>query len=413
MKTHTVSFGKVIDVESKEILDEVLTTVMLAPNSYTREDVVEISCHGGSLVLSKVLEQTLKCGARLAQPGEFTLRAFLNGRIDLAQAEAVADIIRAKTDSSLKVALQNLEGKLSQKLNDCQEKLVDILAEIEFGVDFIEEDVEELDRKAIGKKISKLEREIEDLLNTYVKGRILKEGLNVVIVGSPNVGKSSLLNALLGEDRAIVTSISGTTRDTIAEYINIKGIPVRLVDTAGFRISKNKIELEGIRRAKIEIDKADLVIWVIDLSKKTSENEIKLDELISNYKHIIALNKIDIVSGKTIEKAEKKFKNRDILRTSALQLIGIKEIKDYIVSPFIMRDKLNSSIIISNLRHKQLLEKSLQNLKRTSETLLKEMSLEFVALDLKSALDSIGEIVGKVVTDDILNRIFSRFCVGK
>lgn len=402
-----------MDATSNELLDEVLVTVLRSPNSYTCEDMVEISCHGGSLVLSRILEQTLRCGARLANPGEFTLRAFLNGRIDLAQAEAVVDIIRAKTDSSLRIALQNLEGKLSKELNDCREKLIDILAEIELGIDFIEEDVEELDRKKIIGKITELETDIKNLLDSYVEGRILKEGLNVVIVGSPNVGKSSLLNALLGKDRAIVTPIPGTTRDTIEEFINIKGIPVRLVDTAGFHISKNKIELEGIRRAKVEIDKADLVIWVVDLSKKLSENEIRLEKLISKYKYVVVLNKIDIASNRAAKEMQREFKKRDVISVSALQSIGIKELKDFIISSFVVKNKSESSLIISNLRHKQLLEKSLDNLKRAKEGLVKEISPEFIALDLRVALDSIGEIVGKVVTDDILNRIFSKFCVGK
>ncbi|MCJ7508663.1 MAG: tRNA uridine-5-carboxymethylaminomethyl(34) synthesis GTPase MnmE [candidate division Zixibacteria bacterium] len=413
MKTHTVCFGKLMDATSNELLDEVLVTVLRSPNSYTCEDMVEISCHGGSLVLSRILEQTLRCGARLANPGEFTLRAFLNGRIDLAQAEAVVDIIRAKTDSSLRIALQNLEGKLSKELNDCREKLIDILAEIELGIDFIEEDVEELDRKKIIGKITELETDRKNLLDSYVEGRILKEGLNVVIVGSPNVGKSSLLNALLGKDRAIVTPIPGTTRDTIEEFINIKGIPVRLVDTAGFHISKNKIELEGIRRAKVEIDKADLVIWVVDLSKKLSENEIRLEKLISKYKYVVVLNKIDIASNRAAKEMQREFKKRDVISVSALQSIGIKELKDFIISSFVVKNKSESSLIISNLRHKQLLEKSLDNLKRAKEGLVKEISPEFIALDLRVALDSIGEIVGKVVTDDILNRIFSKFCVGK
>ena len=413
MKSHTVCFGKIIDVQSKQMLDQALITVMLAPNSYTCEDVVEINCHGGELVLSKVLEQTLKCGARLAQPGEFTLRAFLNGRIDLAQAEAVADIIKAKTESGLKVALQNLEGDLSEELNRCRDKLIDILAEIEREIDFVEEDIEELDRKTVAQKITQAERFIKNLLNTYFEGRILKDGLNAVIVGSPNVGKSSLLNALLGQDRAIVTAIPGTTRDIIAEYVNIKGIPVRLVDTAGFRISKNTIELEGIKRAKTEINKADLIIWTIDASKKLSRDEKKLHNLISKYKFVIVLNKIDIVLSKNIKELKVNFKNQSILEVSALKAIGIKKLKSFIVSSFILKNKLTESVIISNLRHKELLKKSLDGLQKSKKALLENMSPEFVAIDLRMALDQLGQIIGKVITDDILNRIFSKFCVGK
>lgn len=413
MKSHTVSFGKIVDVSNEQVLDEGLITVMLAPKSYTCEDVVEISCHAGSLVLSKVLEQTLKCGARLAQPGEFTLRAFLNGRIDLTQAEGVADIIRARTEAGLRIALQSLEGKVSEKLNSYREELVDILAEIEMEIDFVQEEGEEMNRQGIAQRVTRLEMEIGNLLETFDQGRVSRQGLNIVIVGSPNVGKSSLLNAILGQDRAIVTTIPGTTRDTVSECINIKGVLVRLVDTAGFRISKNKIELEGIRRAKTEINKADLVVWVIDLSKKLARNETRLRELLSKHRYVIALNKIDLVSDKIAEEMQKKLKGKDAMRVSALQSIGIEELKDYIVSPFVLKNNLDGEIIISNLRHKKLLEKSLCALKEARNALFLGLSPEFVALDLRRALDSIGEIIGKVITDDILNRIFSRFCVGK
>ena len=413
MKSHTVCFGKIIDVGNKQILDQVLITVMLAPKSYTCEDVVEISCHGGSLVLSKVLEQALKCGARLARPGEFTLRAFLNGRMDLAQAEAVADVIKAKTESALKVALRNLEGGLSKELNRCRDKLVDLLAEIEKEIDFVEQDLEELDRKKIAQEITGLEKSIDHLLGTYFEGRILKEGLNVVIVGSPNVGKSSLLNALLGEDRAIVTPIPGTTRDIIAEQVSIKGILVRMVDTAGFRISGSKIELEGIKRARAEIGKADLVIWTLDASKKLSRDEKKLHKVLSKYHYIIVLNKIDIVSTVKIRKLKANFKDENVSEVSALKLTGIEKLKNFIVSPFVSTIAASENVIISNLRHKELLKKSLEGLRRAKEAIADGMSPEFAALDLRIALDKIGEIVGKVVTDDILNCIFSKFCIGK
>ncbi len=413
MKSHTVSFGKIIEIDKGELLDEVLVTVMLAPNSYTCEDVVEVNCHGGSLVLSKVLEQTLKCGARLAQPGEFTLRAFLNGRIDLAQAEGVADMIRAKTDASLRVALQSLQGKVSEKLNEQREELIDILAQIELQIDFSEEEVGEVEGEGLLQRISRLEKSMGNLLKSFEQGRILRDGLNVVIVGSPNVGKSSLLNAMLGEERAIVTSIPGTTRDAVSEHLSLKGIPVRLVDTAGFRISKNKIELEGIRRARTEIDKADLVIWVIDLSKKLTKNEERLRELLAKHRYIIALNKMDLVREEATRKVEAELGNKNAVKVSALQLIGIEKLKNRIASTFEGEQNADSQVVISNLRHKKLLEKSLSELKKGKKALSGKLGPEFVALDLRRALDSIGEIVGKVVTDDILNRIFSRFCVGK
>lgn len=412
--THTVNYGRIVDTNTKEDIDEVFLTVMKAPRSYTKEDMVEITSHGSSFILYKILQQTLNCGARLAYPGEFTFRAFLNGRIDLAQAEAVAEVIKAKTDLSLKVALSHLEGSLSEKLNSFRDRLIEILANLEVQIDFPEEDLEPKDRSLILAELKEIEDEISLLLSTYDEGKILKDGLRVVIVGKPNVGKSSLLNAFLKEERAIVTPIPGTTRDAISEEANFKGIPVRLVDTAGFRVSKDTIELEGIKRTKLEINRADMILWVVDASLKLDQDELDLENQVKDFKHIVVLNKIDLASEKQILEIEQNLKEKVKRKICALKQEGINELIDTIASMAITIDRdSNGDVILTNLRHKDSLWRAKEGILKGRKSLEKNMSLEFVALDLRIALDSIGEIVGKVVTEDILNKIFSDFCIGK
>jgi tRNA modification GTPase len=425
MESHTVHYGEVIDPfsrqrrdqgepQTQEVIDEVLLTVFRAPKSYTAEDLVEISCHGGYLVLSKVLEQALNSGARLAQPGEFTLRAFVNGRIDLSQAEAVAELIRSKTDLGHKLALRHLKGDLSEKINSYRDKLIDILARLEVEIDFSEEDIEPLNKTEALREIESIEKDLENLLATYHDGKILREGLNVVIIGKPNVGKSSLLNALLKEDRAIVTPIPGTTRDIISEYANFKGIPVRLVDTAGYRISKDTIELEGIRRTKIEMSEADIILLVIDDSQDVGTGDLELERQVKNSQYFIVFNKIDIASEKIAMKNEEKFKERPKVRVSALKGNGIENLKEMIVScALTLKKDQTQGVILSSLRHKDALTRAKRSLSLVKDSLHKNLSPEFVALDLKAALDAIGEVIGKTVTDDILNKIFSEFCIGK
>ena len=412
--SHTANHGIIIDAKTRETIDEVLLTVMLSPKSYTTEDMVEISCHGGSFVLYKVLQQALACGARLANPGEFTLRAFLNGRIDLAQAEAVAEVIKAKTDLSLKVAMDHLKGGLSEKLNLFREKLIELLAQIEVQIDFPEEDIQTQNKESILKDMEIIKNEINYLIETFDEGKILKDGLRVVIVGRPNVGKSSLLNAFLKEERAIVTPIPGTTRDVISETANFKGVPVRLMDTAGFRVSKDRIEAEGVKRTKLEINKADMILWVIDSSQKLDKEEFELEKEIKSFKHVVVLNKIDLADESSISGLAKRFKEKVCQKVSALKVQGIEELKQSVASNALTLDKdMNADVMLSSLRHKEALLKAEQGLKKAKISLDQGMSYEFVALDLRIALDSIGEIIGKTVTDDILNKIFSEFCVGK
>jgi tRNA modification GTPase len=413
--SHRVNYGEIVDSESGEVVDEVLLTLFAAPKSYTAEDLVEISCHGGQLVLSRVLERALKCGARLAEPGEFTLRAFINGRIDLSQAEAVAEVIRAKTDLGLKLALKHLKGDLSERINSYRDKLIDILARLELDIDFSEEDVEPLDRDKVIEELESIEKDLDGLLATYDEGKILKEGLNVVIVGKPNVGKSSLLNALLKEDRAIVTPIPGTTRDVISEFANFKGIPVRLVDTAGYRISKDTIELEGIKRTKIEMSEADLLLLIVDTSSEIDQEDLNLKEQVERSKYLLVFNKIDIAPPDLMRENERRLEEyATAVRVSALKGDGLDKLKEMIASSsrHLQKDR-TEGVILSSLRHKDALSRAKESLGLAEKSVEKNMSPEFVALDVKAALDAIGEVVGKTVTDDILNKIFSEFCIGK
>ncbi|MGB8656449.1 MAG: tRNA uridine-5-carboxymethylaminomethyl(34) synthesis GTPase MnmE [Candidatus Zixiibacteriota bacterium] len=414
LPSHRATYGEIIDPQTGEIVDEVLLTVFRAPKSYTAEDLVEISCHGGQLVVTKVLEQALKNGARLAEPGEFTLRAFVNGRIDLSQAEAVAEVIRAKTDLGLKLGLRHLKGDLSEKINSYRDRLIDLLTRLEVEIDFSEEDIEPLDRNKVIDEIERIEKDLGDLIATYDEGKILREGMNVVIIGKTNVGKSSLLNALLKEDRAIVTPIPGTTRDVISEFANFKGIPVRLVDTAGYRISKDMIELEGIRRTKIEMSEADLLLLVMDVSSEIDSEDLDLKKQVAGKRHLIVFNKIDVASDDSKRQNKEKLQGGTVVEVSALRGDGLERLKETIVScASASRKDQTQGVLLSSLRHKDALSRAKKSLSLAKASLKKKMSPEFVALDVKASLDAIGEVIGKTVTDDILNKIFSEFCIGK
>jgi tRNA modification GTPase len=412
--SHKLIFGKTVNPETKEEIDEVYLVKMNGPKSFSGEDLVEITCHGNYFILTKILELILKQGARLALPGEFSFRAFLNGRIDLAQAEAVCEIIKAKSDSSLKLSLRHLKGDLSQKINLFRDTLVSILAEAEASIDFSEEDIQFITHPEIISQIGKLSDEISKTLKTYEEGKLLKEGINVVIIGNTNVGKSSILNALLRQDRAIVTPIPGTTRDTISEYITLEGLSVRLVDTAGLRISKDQIELEGIKRTKIEIKKADLILLVLDASLPFPKEDQQILQGISKSSHFIVINKIDLVNENVLNSLRENFPKEKVVLISALKEIGIDKLRGKI-SSFVrtLQKEIGEEALVSNLRHKEALERSLKSLNDAKVSCEKKMSFEFVALDLRKGLDSLGEIVGKVYTEDILNKIFSEFCIGK
>jgi len=409
-KTYTTHYGWIID--KKEIIDEVILTVMRAPKSYTKEDIVEINCHGGIVALRRILDLVLESGARLAQPGEFTKRAFLNGRIDLAQAEAVLDIIRAKSDSALKIGVEQLKGVLSQELNKIRKDLLNILSILEANIDFPEEEITSANLKEISQKLNNIKEQLQHILDSSGAGRILREGINVVICGKPNVGKSSLLNALLKQERSIVTPIAGTTRDTIEEIIDIKGIPMRIVDTAGIIEPGDFIEKKAVQRSKRYIDLADLVILLFDGSRRLTKEDELLIRKIKKKKVIAAINKIDL--RQKIEK--NKIINRlgKIIGISAKKLKNINLLEDAIVD-LVYNGKVISSepILVCNLRHIEIIKRAQKLIAQALNSLDNNLSLEFIAGDLKDASLHLDEILGKKFSEDLLDRIFSEFCIGK
>jgi tRNA modification GTPase len=408
--------GHIIDPATCQRIDEVIVTVMKAPYSYTREDVVEVNCHGGMIPLRKTLEIVLKEGARISEPGEFTKRAFLNGRIDLSQAEAVLDLIRAKTDESRKIAIEQLQGGLSEKIKAAQNKLAEICAHIEAFIDFPEDEIGTASKQQLFDSIRDIYDELQELLKTYDEARFFREGLSTAIVGRPNVGKSSLLNALLQKDRAIVTDIPGTTRDIIEEYLNIKGLPLRIMDTAGIRDVEDIAEKEGVKRSLRSIENADLVIAIFDLSEPLRDEDFEVVEKIKNKNAIIVLNKCDLPAAidPTSISSFIHHPSSFILSISATRGDGLDKLKEEIVESCLKDWKeARDGVVISNLRHKVAIENARGSIERAIYALNGNQPLEILALELRDALDKLGEIVGAVTTEDILNKIFSDFCIGK
>lgn len=412
VRSHTIHYGFIRDPLTGERIDEVLLSVMKAPYTYTREDIVEINCHGGFVPLKRILELLIREGARLAEPGEFTKRAFLNGRIDLAQAEAVADLIRAKTETSQRLALEQLRGGLSEKIVMHRDRLIDLCAHIEAYIDFPEEDIEPAETEGLDSALSSIIDELSALSLTYEEGRFFREGVRVAIVGKPNVGKSSLLNALLKKDRAIVTELPGTTRDVIEELLNIKGLLVRIMDTAGIRESHDMAEIEGVKRSLQAIDEADLVIILIDGSREISNEDLYILEEVRKRgkRFILGINKSDL----KMFPFSFNMLSELTLPMSAKTGQGLEELKDAIVDLTVRKGIEGSGgVMITNLRHKVAIDNAISALRRASMDLKDSQPYEIVALSLREALDHLGEIVGAVTTEDILNRIFSEFCIGK
>ena len=409
-KTYTMHYGKI--VYGGQILDEVILSVMRSPHSYTREDVVEINCHGGVVALRKVLEAVLESGCRLACPGEFTRRAFLNGRIDLAQAEAVIDIIRAKTDSSLKISLEQLKGALSKEVTRIRRELLDILVILEANIDFPEEDIQKQDLARLAKNLDAVKLQLSKLLDSAKAGRILRDGIHVVICGKPNVGKSSLLNALLKKERSIVTSLAGTTRDSIEELIDIKGIPVRIVDTAGILKPRNIVEKKSVALARTHVRSADLVVILFDASRKLEEGDRKLIKEVKNKNTIAVINKIDLKAKLKKEEISKVF-NR-VVELSAKKGRNIDLLEDALCA-FVYQGKLPGPefMLVNNLRHISALKETQKLLNRAAYSLADKLPLEFVTQDLKDAGIHLDRIIGKDLSEDLLERIFSDFCIGK
>lgn len=412
--SHRFYLGEILRPTDQTVIDEVLLVFMRAPKTYTREDVVEIQCHSGLLILREILEAVLQSGARLAEPGEFTKRAFLHGRIDLTQAEAVIDLISAQTKKALELANQQRSGKLADHVRQLREELLDLLSLLEAEIDFPEEEIPRLLPGEINDRLQNLQERLQSLIASYEEGKIFREGIAAVIVGKPNVGKSSLLNSLLGEDRAIVTSIPGTTRDVLEEVINVQGIPLRILDTAGLRHAQDVIEEEGMRRTKKCLREADLVIWVLDGSQPESAEDFLILSEIQNKNTIIAVNKNDLPQRISLDFLHQQIPFSPIIFISALQGTGLAELKEAIAS-LIWKGKLtdSSEIIISNLRHKQSLEAAQNFLSQAREGFKQNVSSEFIALDLQQSLEALGEIVGETASAEVLERIFSRFCIGK
>lgn len=415
--SYKLVYGHIQDPSTGETVDEVLVAVMRSPHSYTREDIVEINCHSGMVTLRRILELAIRGGARLADPGEFTKRAFINGRVDLPQAEAVLDLIRAKTDESRRIAIEQLQGGLSEKITSLRDKLKDLCVHVEAYIDFPEDEIETASRDEIAKSVEVIVKELQKLLKTYDEAKFFREGLSTAIVGRPNVGKSSLLNALLQRDRAIVTPMPGTTRDVIEEYLNINGLPLRIMDTAGIRDVQNVAEKEGVKRSLQSIENADFVIAVFDSSEPFQDADFEVIEKIKGKPLIIVvMNKCDLPSVSDKSVIASRFSPRDvlILDISALCGTGLEELKDRVFSSSLKEWKEEKEgVLVTNLRHKIAIENAATSLGRALSCFEKNKPLEIVALELRDSLDSLGEIVGAVTTDDILDSIFQNFCIGK
>ncbi|MDT8317505.1 MAG: tRNA uridine-5-carboxymethylaminomethyl(34) synthesis GTPase MnmE [bacterium] len=411
--SHRLYLGEIRDPADGDIVDECLMTFMKSPNSFTREDVVELHCHGGTVVLQRTMELLMRNAIRQAEPGEFTKRAFLNGRIDLSQAEAIIDVIRAKTERGLRLAQVQLKGGLKDELALMRGRLIHALAILEAYIDFPEEELDPNALAGMDKDINSSISFIDKLLSTYEEGRVLREGIHVVIAGRPNVGKSSLLNALLMEKRAIVTSIPGTTRDTIEEVINLKGIPINLIDTAGIRETEDIVEKEGIKKARDKLNEADLILYMMD-ERGLNADDFKVIESVTGRKSLFIINKIDIISDERANEIKSSLPGDDALSISLKAGKGLEELKDAIFNS-VMKHKADRlpSVIISRKRHKVSLEFARKSLERSINGINKNLPLELIAIDIKEALNNIAEVAGETTPDDVLDKIFSDFCIGK
>lgn len=414
IKGYTIKYGNIVKSENDEIIDEVLVSYFVAPKSYTKENMCEINSHGGIVVENQILEECLKNGAVLAEPGEFTKRAFMNGRIDLSQAEAVIDIINSKTEKEMMVAQRHLEGSLSKKIKDIQGEILNLMADIEASIDYPEYDIEETTNKKINDTLNSVEEKLLKLKNSFENGKILKEGIKTAIIGKPNVGKSSLLNLILGENRAIVSDIEGTTRDTIEEYINIKGIPLKIVDTAGIRKTNDEVEKIGVEKSINNISNAELIIALFDDSRTFDDQDQKILDLIEGKKTIILINKIDL--GKNLIKENeklKKFKN-NIIEFSTINETGLDKLYNKIEELFKLNElDCENTEIITNNRHKQQILYALEDVAKGRESLETHMPVDITAICLKDILERLAEITGENVSEDIINEIFKKFCLGK
>ncbi|MDX6156743.1 tRNA uridine-5-carboxymethylaminomethyl(34) synthesis GTPase MnmE [Bacillus subtilis] len=415
VESHTIHYGHIVDRPSDRVVEEVMVSVLKAPRTFTREDVIEINCHGGIVTVNQVLQLALREGARLAEPGEFTKRAFLNGRIDLSQAEAVMDLIRAKTDRAMNVAMNQMEGRLSALVRRLRSEILETLAHVEVNIDYPEyDDVEEMTHQILVEKATAVKKEIEALLRTSEQGKILREGLSTVIIGRPNVGKSSLLNSLVHEAKAIVTDIPGTTRDVIEEYVNVRGVPLRLVDTAGIRETEDIVERIGVERSRQVLKEADLILLVLNYSEELSDEDVKLFEAIEGMDVIVILNKTDLEAKIDTERVRELANGRPVVTTSLLKEEGINDLEEAIQSLFYTGAIESGDLTyVSNTRHISILQQAKRAIEDALSGIEQDVPIDMVQIDLTRCWELLGEIIGDSVHESLIDQLFSQFCLGK
>ncbi|CAC6792122.1 tRNA uridine-5-carboxymethylaminomethyl(34) synthesis GTPase MnmE [Staphylococcus sp. EG-SA-10] len=413
--SHTINYGHIIDPESKEVVEEVMVSVLRAPKTFTREDIIEINCHGGILTINRVLELTMTYGARMAEPGEFTKRAFLNGRIDLSQAEAVMDFIRSKTDRASKVAMNQIEGRLSDLIKKQRQSILEILAQVEVNIDYPEyDDVEDATTEFLLEQSKEIKQEINRLLDTGAQGKIMREGLSTVIVGKPNVGKSSMLNSLIQDNKAIVTEVAGTTRDVLEEYVNVRGVPLRLVDTAGIRETEDIVEKIGVERSRKALSQADLILFVLNNNEALTQEDYTLYEVVKNEDVIVIVNKMDLEQNIDINEVKDMIGNTPLIQTSMLKQEGIDELEIQIRDLFFGGEVQNQDMTyVSNSRHISLLKQARQTIQDAIDAAESGVPMDMVQIDLTRTWEILGEIIGETASDELIDQLFSQFCLGK
>ena len=413
--SHTIHYGRIVEPDTEEMIEEVMVSVMKGPKTFTREDVVEINCHGGLASVNRLLELALYHGARLAEPGEFTKRAFLNGRIDLSQAEAVMDLIRAKTDKAMHVAVRQLDGKLSKLITRLRQQLIETVAHVEVNIDYPEyDDVEEMTLNLLKERIALVSEEITKLLAMARQGKILREGISTAIIGRPNVGKSSLMNALVQENKAIVTDIPGTTRDIIEEYVNVRGVPLKLVDTAGIRETEDLVEKIGVERSRQVLNEADLILLVLNNNDALTDEDRQLLEIVRDMEVIVLINKTDLEATLDQEEVKRLIDGKPVVSTSLIEEAGVDELEQAIADTFFTGGIEASDLsYVSNARHIQLLNQAKQSLNEASLAIDSEMPLDLIQIDVTRAWELLGEIIGDTVQDSLIDQLFSQFCLGK
>ena len=414
VESHTIHYGKIYDSDREEVIEEVMVTVMREPKTFTRENVVEINCHGGLVSVNKVLELAISHGARLAEPGEFTKRAFLNGRIDLSQAEAVMDMIRAKTDKAMNVAMDQMQGRLSKLVQKLRQELLEMIAQVEVNIDYPEYDAEEMTHQLLIGKSRNIQEEIDKLLITSRQGKILREGLATAIIGRPNVGKSSLLNSLVHENKAIVTDIPGTTRDVIEEYVNVRGVPLQLIDTAGIRETEDIVERIGVERSRQVLQRADLILLLVNYNEALSDEDRRLFETIEGMDAIIVVNKTDLEQQIDLNEVKSLAGDRPMITTSLLKDEGIEALEKAIAALFYEQGiETNDLTYVSNTRHITLLKQAYQSIEDAISSIEAGLPVDMAQIDIRRTWEILGEIVGDTVSDSLIDQLFSQFCLGK